>query len=90
MGVGSSAKGDSLLIVNEQTTYDTWEFLYDPRVEKLKAAAALNAGVGSVGAGQIGQTPGAFGSTPTQGGTGTTGGTGAGAGPGGTQTPPGP
>jgi type II secretory pathway pseudopilin PulG len=47
MGVGSSASGGSILIVNEQTTYESWEFLYDPRIEKLKQAAALNAGVGS-------------------------------------------
>jgi len=105
MGVGSSAKGNSILVVNEQTTYDSWEFLYDPRVEKLKAAAALNAGVGSAGAGQMGTTPGAFGSTPggfgqtpgafgsngTPGGGSTPGGatTGGSSGPGGT-TPPGP
>ena len=62
MGVGSSASGPSLLVVNEQTSYDTWEFLYDPRIEKLKAAAALNAGPGSVGAGSLGTTPGSFGS----------------------------
>ncbi len=62
MGVGSSASGPSLLVVNEQTSYDTWEFLYDPRIEKLKAAAALNAGPGSVGAGSLGTTPGSLGS----------------------------
>jgi type II secretory pathway pseudopilin PulG len=62
MGVGSSASGPSILAVNEQTSYDTWEFLYDPRIEKLKAAAALNAGPGSVGAGSLGTTPGSFGS----------------------------
>jgi hypothetical protein len=61
MGVGSSAKGNSILVVNEQTTYESWEFLYDPRIEKLKAAAALNAGASSVGAGGLGQTPGAIG-----------------------------
>jgi type II secretory pathway pseudopilin PulG len=66
MGVGSSASGSSIIVVNEQTTYETWEFLYDPRVEKLKAAAALNAGAGSVGAGALGQAPGALGS-PTNG-----------------------
>jgi type II secretory pathway pseudopilin PulG len=54
MGVGSSASGKSILVVNEQTTYETWEFLYDPRIEKLKQAAALNAGASSVGAGAIG------------------------------------
>ena len=63
MGVGSNATGSSIVDFNEQTSYETWEFLYDPRIEKLKAAAALNAGPGSVGAGALGQTPGAFGST---------------------------
>ena len=63
MGVGSSANGPSILVVNEQTTYETWEFLYDPRIEKLKQAAALNAGASSVGAGALGQTPGGFGSS---------------------------
>ena len=61
MGIGSSATGNSILIVNEQTTYQTWEFLYDPRIEKLKAAAALNAGVPTAGAGGLGQTPAANG-----------------------------
>jgi hypothetical protein len=93
MGVGSSASGNSILEVNEQTTYQTWEFLYDPRLEKLKAAAALNQGLGSVGAGSLGgqtpgqggfgQQPGGFGQqpggfgAPAGGGTGTTGGAGS-------------
>jgi type II secretory pathway pseudopilin PulG len=63
MGVGSSASGNSLIVVNEQTTYETWEFLYDPRLEKLRQAAALNAGAGSAGAGALGTTPGALGNT---------------------------
>jgi len=67
MGVGLSAPGDSILELNEQTTYATWEFLYDPRIEQLKAKAGLNSGVGSVGAGQLGQTPGAFGTTGSTG-----------------------
>jgi type II secretory pathway pseudopilin PulG len=57
IGVGSSASGPSILIVNEQTTYESWEFLYDPRVEKLKAAALLNAGVGSNKASDFGAQP---------------------------------
>jgi hypothetical protein len=62
MGVGSTASGTSILEPNEQTTYQTWEFLYDPRIEKLKAAAALNAGVGSIGGNSLGSAPGAAGS----------------------------
>jgi type II secretory pathway pseudopilin PulG len=77
MGVGSSAKGTSILTPNEQTTYDTWEFLYDPRIEKLKAASALNGGPGSVGASTLGGTsiggaiPGASPATPAGGASGT-------------------
>jgi type II secretory pathway pseudopilin PulG len=63
MGVGSSATGNSILTVNEQTSYESWEFLYDPRLEKLRLAGAMNAGPGSVGAGSLGTTPGAFGNT---------------------------
>jgi type II secretory pathway pseudopilin PulG len=85
MGVGSSATGSSILEVNEQTTYQTWEFLYDPRIEKLRQAAALNAGASSVGAGSLGQTPGAFGApsaspTSTPGGSTTPGGSSTGGG----------
>ena len=61
MGVGLNATGNSLLEPNEQTTYQTWEFLYDPRVELLKAKQALNQGLGSAGGGALGQTPGGLG-----------------------------
>jgi len=64
MGVGLGATGSSLIELNEQTTYQSWEFLYDPRVEQLKAAAALNAGAGSAAAGGLGQTPSGFGQAP--------------------------
>jgi len=57
MGVGSSATGHSILVVNGQTTYQSWEFLYDPRIELLKLAAALNGGgSGSLSGGTPGQT----------------------------------
>lgn len=72
MGVGSSATGHSLFQPNGQTTYESWEFLYDPRLELLKAKAAMNSGLGSAGAGSLGQTPGAFGSTTPTSPTGTT------------------
>jgi hypothetical protein len=97
MGVGSNAKGNSILIVNEQTTYETWEFLYDPRIEKLYAAAALNggAGTGTLGPGQTpsgGFGPGATGFAPGStgfgGASGTPGGpTGSPGSPGGTAPP---
>jgi type II secretory pathway pseudopilin PulG len=62
MGVGTSATGNSILTVNEQTTYDTWEFLYDPRVERLRQLGQLNSGVGSAGPG--GNPAGLGGATP--------------------------
>ena len=96
MGVGSSASGESIVDVNEQSTYETWEFLYDPRIEQLYAkgnllgggSAGLNGGngLGSLNGSQsggVGAVPGA--------GTGTTPGTGssgAGNGAGGGNRPP--
>lgn len=55
MGVGTNASGSSIVEVNDQTAYQDWEFLYDPRLEQLKGAAALNSGLGSTKAGQLGQ-----------------------------------
>ncbi len=49
MGVGSSATGASIISVNEQTSYEDWEFLYDPRVERLRQQGQLNSGVGTTG-----------------------------------------
>jgi type II secretory pathway pseudopilin PulG len=57
MGVGTNAKGSSLLVVNEQTDYQSWEFLYDPRVELLKQQQQLNQGLQTNGAGSFGQMP---------------------------------
>jgi type II secretory pathway pseudopilin PulG len=92
MGVGSSANGSSIVEPNEQTQYQDWEFLYDPRIELLKAKNGINAGLGSVGAGALGAgnpmgTPGAtspFGSQTSP--TSPAGATG-GAGPSGTANP---
>ena len=61
MGVGLNATGDSLVVLNEQTTYQSWEFLYDPRIELLKVKQAMNSGLGSSGTGGLGQTPGSIG-----------------------------
>lgn len=44
MGVRSAATGTAMVVVNEQTTYPTWEFIYDPRIEQLKAKASLLGG----------------------------------------------
>ena len=64
MGVGSSATGNSIITPNEQTTYQTWEFLYDPRIEKLKQAAILNGGADALGGGTLGQSPNSMGQPP--------------------------
>ncbi len=45
IGVGSAKSGEAMLVVNEQTTYDTWEFLYDPRIEQLYAKSTLLGGI---------------------------------------------
>ena len=47
VGIGCSRSGGSITMLNEQTTYQTWEFIYDPRIEQLKAKAAF------WGAGQV-------------------------------------
>jgi hypothetical protein len=57
VGVGSSKTGSSITELNEQTTYETWEFLYDPRIEQLKAKAALLGGPASGGSGGMGSSP---------------------------------
>jgi hypothetical protein len=48
MGVGTSRKGDSILNPNQQTTYDTWEFIYDPKIELLYQQANILGGPTSV------------------------------------------
>jgi type II secretory pathway pseudopilin PulG len=80
VGVGSVKTGESIIDLNEQTTYQTWEFIYDPRIEQLKAKASLFGGgpatssssstlgsaAGSASAGQSGfSTGGGYSSSPT-------------------------
>lgn len=83
MGVGINAPGDSIVDWNQSTSYATWEFLYDPRLDMMiqKAKLANGGGVGSAAAGSLGQTPGGIGtsgSTPGASGTpGTSGGFGS-------------
>jgi type II secretory pathway pseudopilin PulG len=47
MGVGTSKSGESIVVVNEKDTYQEWEFLYDPRIELLKAKSTLLGGISS-------------------------------------------
>jgi type II secretory pathway pseudopilin PulG len=44
MGVGSARTGESILTPNQQTSYDTWEFLYDPKIELLYAKSNILGG----------------------------------------------
>jgi len=44
IGVGLVKDGNSITVLNEQTTYATWEFLYDPRIEQMKAKANIFGG----------------------------------------------
>ena len=65
VGISSMATGSSITVLNEQTTYATWEFLYDPRIEQLKAKTSLLGGAAagtpasSFGSGSGFGTPGA-------------------------------
>ena len=76
VGVGIPKEGDSITVLNEQTTYNTWEFMYDPRIEQLYAKGSLFGGSGSLGSASgnssgFGNTPGSgtapsgFGNTPS-------------------------
>jgi type II secretory pathway pseudopilin PulG len=64
VGVGLPKEGSSITILNEQTTYNTWEFLYDPRIEQLYAKGALFGG-GATGTGTTGGSSSGFGGTTT-------------------------
>ncbi len=100
MGVGLPNTGEAFLSVNGVSTYEDWEFLYDPRIEQLYAKGAtmgggISSGSGTSGGGSGGSFGGsgggAFGSGGSGGGPGV-GGVGGTGGPGGfgsgTPTPP--
>ena len=44
VGVTTARSGNSILNPNQQTSYDTWEFWYDPRIEILKQSVSLTGG----------------------------------------------
>lgn len=44
MGVGTAKTGDSILDPNGQTTYETWEFIYDPKIELMYQKANILGG----------------------------------------------
>ena len=72
-GVGTSRSGTSILNPNQQTTYETWEFWYDPRIERLYAMAQPmgGGGIGSQAATSTGgmgsQSASSFGQNATSG-----------------------
>ncbi len=75
VGVGTSKSGTSITEPNAQTTYETWEFWYDPNIEMLKQ------GVNVTGGGMSSQSASSFGQNavsgqPNSGGAGTNGSTG--------------
>jgi type II secretory pathway pseudopilin PulG len=44
VGVGPAKSGESILNPNEQTTYETWEFWYDPKIELLRQGVSITGG----------------------------------------------
>ena len=64
MGIGSARTGTSILNPNQQTTYETWEFIYDPKIELLYQQANILGGAagGSVNSQSLSNT----GTTPGQ------------------------
>ncbi len=55
VGVGSNAKGHGLVEWNGSEDIDKWEFLYDPRVEQMKAQVSLFGGTpAQTGSGSLG------------------------------------
>jgi hypothetical protein len=54
IGVAPGASGSSILTPNQQSTYETWEFWYDPRIEQLYQKGRMNAGMGG---GALGSQP---------------------------------
>ena len=71
VGVGSSKSGESITVLNEQPSYQTWEFIYDPRIEQLKAKASLfGGGPATAGGSTLGSAAGS--ASPGQSGTPTT------------------
>lgn len=59
IGVGLVKDGNSIAVLNEQTTYATWEFLYDPRIEQMKAKVSIfGGGPASTSASSLGSASG--------------------------------
>jgi type II secretory pathway pseudopilin PulG len=80
MGVGVPKDANSIITLNEQTNYSTWEFLYDPRIEQLYSKASIFGGGIATSSGGLGSASG-LSSTPGT-GSGNAPATGPGSGPG--------
>lgn len=85
-GVGPAKSGDSILTPNQQTTYETWEFWYDPRIELLKANVNILGGGGPAGSSSSGTGSGPTSTDASQFGQGLNGQSNAGTGLGSTGT----
>lgn len=48
MGVSSQSPRQSIIIVHKKSNYNTWEFIYDPRIEMLYAKATTLGGGGTL------------------------------------------
>ncbi len=80
VGVGTAKSGTSVTQPNGQTTYETWEFWYDPRIEMLKQGVNLTGGgISSTSASSFGQNAVTGQPNSANGATGPTGSTGPGA-----------
>jgi type II secretory pathway pseudopilin PulG len=71
VGVGTAKTGDSITQPNQQTTYETWEFWYDPNIEQLyqKGQQGLLGGASSTAASSFGSDAGTGKSNAPGGGT---------------------
>jgi type II secretory pathway pseudopilin PulG len=70
VGVGTSKSGTSITQPNGQTTYEAWEFWYDPRIEMLKQGVNVTGGGmtgGAPGSGMGSQSASSFGQNATSG-----------------------
>jgi hypothetical protein len=65
VGVGTSRSGTSITEPNAQTSYEAWEFWYDPRIEMLKQGVNVTGGGmtggGAPGSGMGSQSASSFG-----------------------------
>jgi type II secretory pathway pseudopilin PulG len=81
VGVTTARSGTSITNPNQQTSYDTWEFWYDPRIEILRQSVNITGGgISSGAASSTGTTASSFGvglNGTSNGATGSTGATGA-------------